>query len=181
MNCEVCGNQIFGEPSEVLIEGAKMITCKKCSSLGSTIIKSSDQPLYSSTLKTKRKNKSIYTPRPKATKSVKISEDLVITEKWSDLIRNARRKLGLRHEDLGRKMGIKVSLLKKIESGKVTPEHRLAINLEHSLGIKLLVPFIEPKGSYSTSTSQKGFTLGEIAHLKKSRRKSNNEGNHSKS
>ena len=181
MNCEVCGKQIFEEPTKVLIEGAKLITCKKCSKLGSTISESSNQYLFSSSSKSKKKEIFGYKEKIKSKKNVTISEDLDMIENWGDLIRNARRKMGLKHEDLGRKMGIKVSLLKKMESGKVTPEYRLAINLEHALGIKLLVPLLDSQDSYTISPTKKGFTLGEIAQLKTNRRRSKNEGDHSKS
>ena len=60
------------------------------------------------------------------------------------------------------------------------PNERLARKLEHILGVKLLVPFVEPQVSTSLSQTDKGLTLGEVAYLKDSRRRQlQNEGNNS--
>jgi putative transcription factor len=73
----------------------------------------------------------------------------------------------LSHEDLGRKIGEKVSVLRKIESGKMTPDHRLAEKLQHALKIKLLVPPSEPKVPLTALPQPREVTLGEVVLLKK--------------
>jgi len=84
-------------------------------------------------------------------------------------IRLAREKLGLAHEDVGKKINEKVSLLRKIETGKMTPDNKLAIKLEHTLKVKLLAPPSElkaPKTQISKATNRE-LTLGDLLQLNK--------------
>jgi putative transcription factor len=74
--------------------------------------------------------------------------------------------LELSHEDLGRKIGEKVSVLRKIESGRMTPDLMLVEKLEHTLKIKLLVPPSEPKVPSAALSQPREITLGEVVHLK---------------
>ena len=56
----------------------------------------------------------------------------------------------LTHEELGKKINEKASVLRNLEVGKMAPNNQLASKLEHMLKIKLLVPISEEKGN-STS------------------------------
>lgn len=176
MDCEICGNQITGQSQRVIIEGAKMMTCKKCANLGSEYWEPESRRLVSPLkINQKRLSKNVSITRKK---QPYISEELVVTESFGLLIRQSRERRGLSHKDLGRKIGEKVSLIKKIENGKIIPNNRLAVKLENLLGIKLLIPLIEPKVSSSSSQTRKGIILGDIAHFKNLRRKKD-ESNHS--
>ena len=96
-----------------------------------------------------------------------LSEDLELVENFGPRIREARREAELSHEDLGRKIRERVSVLRKIETGKMTPDHLLAQKLEHTFKIKLLVPPSEPKASPGLLSKPRSVTLGEIVRLKK--------------
>jgi len=86
-------------------------------------------------------------------------------------IRQAREKMGISHEDLGKKLNEKVSRLKKIEKGKMTPDNLLASKLEHALKIRLIVPTVEEKTNAPTIAASKsvkrGLTLGDLIKLDK--------------
>ena len=82
-------------------------------------------------------------------------------------IRKARREAGLSHEDLGKKVREKISVLRKIETGRMTPNHLLAKKLEHALQVRLLVPPSEPKVSRAHLPKPHEVTLGDIVRLKK--------------
>jgi len=82
-------------------------------------------------------------------------------------VRQGREKLGLSHEDLGRGIGEKVSVLRKVESGRMVPDHGLAGKLEHVLRVKLLVPLSESKVSSTRKLQPRGVTLGDVARVKK--------------
>ena len=93
-----------------------------------------------------------------------------LIENFNKLIRNARIKLGYTHKDLGRKIGEKVSLLKKLELGKIKPNNKLVKKLENILHIKLLEPYIEEKGEpLITNTKPKEVTIGDIIKIDKRR------------
>ena len=166
MRCEVCGHRIIGTPYKAIIEGARMLVCEECAKLGS--ISWEAQPPPSPTRKPIKPVKpppKIYAKKQPAPTP---SESLELVDGFSSRIRQAREKLGLTHEDLGRKIGEKVSLLRKIETGKMTPNHKLAEKLGHMLKIKLLAPPVVPKAPPSLPPPH-GVTLGEIASLKKAK------------
>lgn len=163
MRCEVCGHRIIGTPYKAIIEGARMLVCEECAKLGSISWKA--QPPSSPTRKLAKPPSKIYIKKQPAPT---LTESLELVDGFSSRIRQAREKLGLTHEDLGRKIGEKVSLLRKIETGKMTPNHKLAEKLEHTLKIKLLIPPVEPKAPPSLPPPHE-VTLGEIASLKKAK------------
>jgi len=169
MQCEVCGRQIIGEPHRVIIERAKMTTCSSCAKLGSAEWKPEPASRISSAAGITLIPRTAYI-RKRGTASV--SEDIVVAEGYGSLIRRAREKAGLSHEELGRRIAERVSLLKKIESEKMVPDQKVSEKLEHALGIKLMVPLVVPKVSAMPAPSFKGVTLGEIAELKEAKRRS---------
>ena len=103
------------------------------------------------------------------------TQTLELVEDFNLRIRQARKKLGLSHEDLGRKIGEKISVLRKIESGKMMPDNRLAKKLEHALKIKVLVPFTEPKLPQVDLSPPRGTTLGDLVLIKEKKGEVNEE------
>lgn len=142
MRCEVCGRKIFGQSHRVVIEGAKLTVCGQCSKHG-TIIK--DEPVPKTTTLKPRKPLQPLSIQSKKSQEPTIDTSVELVENFPAKIRQAREKLGLTHEDIGKKINEKVSLLKKIETGKMTPNNKLAAKLEHTLKVKLLAPASEPK------------------------------------
>jgi len=167
LQCDVCGREIIGKPHRVIIEGAKLTTCAQCAELGSAEWKPDPKSLKVS-LKT-GPTRQLKTRRTR--RSREIREDLTIIENFGSIVRKARQRLNLSQEDLGRKIGEKVSVIRKIEVERIIPSERLARKLEHALGVKLLVPLVEPEGFISPPQVNKGVTLGEIAYLKSSKRR----------
>ncbi|MFQ5758867.1 MAG: multiprotein bridging factor aMBF1, partial [Candidatus Bathyarchaeia archaeon] len=152
-----------GKPFKAMIGRAKMIVCRDCAKLGSVYWEV--QP---------KRQRSVGKPvkllskvSMKKVSAPPLSEDLELVENFGSRIREARRGAGLSHEDLGRKVREKVSVLRKIETGKMTPDHLLAQKLEHILKVKLLVPPSEPKASPRLLSKRHEVTLGEIVRLKK--------------
>jgi len=178
MQCEVCGQPIFGKPHRVIIERAKMVTCSRCAELGSAEWEPEPASRDWSAKKGSGAARTTFFIKKRGT--AKVSEDIAVAEGFGSLVRRAREKMGLSHEDLGRKVAEKVSVIKKIESEKMVPDQRVAEKLEHTLGIKLLVPLVVPKVSFPSAPTSKTVTLGEIVKLKDAKRRSQkNEGDHS--
>lgn len=105
---------------------------------------------------------------PKKIRIEKLSPELELTKDYGQRTRQAREKLGLTHEDLGRRISEKVSVLQKIETGKMIPDYELARKLEHALRIKLLLPSSAPSIDKRV-LAQASFelTLGDVATIKK--------------
>jgi len=155
VQCEVCGRRIRGKPRKVIIEGAKMIVCGECARLGTVYVEAKPKPSAKKVVRP-AKRKRLKPPSPMET-SLELAKD------YASLVRQAREKLGLSHEDLGRKIGEKVSVLKKIETGKMVPDNKLATKLEHALHIRLLVPPMQQEVKVEPPSFQRGVTLGEVA------------------
>jgi putative transcription factor len=89
-------------------------------------------------------------------------KSLELVPNLGQMVRQARRDMGMSHEDLGRKIRERVSVLRKIESDKMVPDLVLAEKLEHALKIKLRVPPSEPKAQISSTNKPQGATLGDL-------------------
>lgn len=126
MRCEVCGNVIAGPSIKVRIEGTTMLTCSKCAALGDRVgkpdVRSRIKPLAF-------KRKKPYLMR---------EEILDIVEGYDKIIRAGRERMGMTQKDLGMAVNEKMSVISRLESGRMVPENRLAKKLEKVLNIKLL-------------------------------------------
>jgi putative transcription factor len=166
LRCEVCGGKIYGKPYKVTIEGANLTVCSQCAKHG-TIIREEPKP-KGLMLRPKARLQpfKILTKKPSETT---VNTPLELVENFDQKIRQAREKLGLSHKELGKKINEKVSLLKKIETGKMTPDNKLSAKLEYALKIKLLVPATEakiPQAKIPKPLSRE-LTLGDLIQLNK--------------
>ena len=163
MQCEVCGRQISGKPFKSIIEGARLVVCSDCATLGS----------ISWELKTpKAATPTVRVPKPLRQRAKVLTKppsplepSLELVEDFGSRIRQAREAHGLSHEDLGRRINEKISLLKKLENQKMTPDNKLAEKLQYALKIKLLVPMKEeklPKGLLTSVPPSKTITFGDL-------------------
>jgi len=166
LRCEVCGRKINGKPYNVIIEGAKLIACNECAKLGKTYREESRLKIPSSRSKVGPIPLRTSVKKPQAPQ-VDTSHELV--ENFDVKVRQAREKLRLSHEELGKKIHEKVSLLRKIETGKMAPDNRLATILEHALKIKLIVPAKEEKVPQAKAgkIEPRELTLGDMIQLGK--------------
>ncbi|MEM2385642.1 MAG: multiprotein bridging factor aMBF1 [Candidatus Bathyarchaeia archaeon] len=175
MRCEVCGGRIHGKPVKALIEGARLTVCSKCAKHGTIILEEPKTPSLSPpTPKPKAKPREAAPPKPSpAVVGVGMQRaggaSLELVDDYDVRVRQAREKMGLTHEELGKKINEKVSVLKKIETRKIKPDDKLAAKLEHALRIKLLVPASEDKVPAVTVPKQpsRSLTIGDLIQLGK--------------
>ena len=80
-------------------------------------------------------------------------------------MKDGREKLGLSQTDLAFKAKEKVTVIQKIELGKIVPTMRLTMELEHILRVKLLAPRAELEVSTVPvrQVRPRELTLGDIA------------------
>jgi putative transcription factor len=104
-------------------------------------------------------------------KSVEESE---LLEEYPRIIKNAREKMSLSQQDLAFKAREKITVIQKIELGKMLPTMRLTRELEHILRVTLLAPReqVELPNPLVRQTGDVGPTLGDIALI---RHKENNK------
>jgi len=155
-----------------VIEGARLTVCIECSKHGKVISQEEvvlqKQAAAAVTVSAARRPR---LPLPVIHKkpmvaNVQITQEL--TEAYPNKIRVAREKLGLTHEELGKRINEKASVLRNLEVGKMEPNNQLASKLEHMLKIKLLVPISEEKVPPPTAKSaNQELTLGDIIEIDK--------------
>ena len=164
MRCEVCGRKIHSSPIRAEIEGAKLTVCIECSKHGKIIREEEVEGVQ----RTSKPPTSIPFIQKKKPPQVRVEITQEVVEGYDSKIRQAREKLGLSHEELGKKINEKASVLSKLETGKMAPNNLLVTKLEHALKIKLLVPIKEEKISqgFPKSPSRKP-TLGDLIQLNK--------------
>ncbi len=164
MRCEVCGRKIYTSPLTALIEGAKLTVCVECSKHGKIVHED-----FGIERKSLRKTLPSVPPKmpKKKTSEVKVEATQEVVEGYHTKIRQARERLGLSHEELGKKINEKASVLSKLETRKMTPNNVLVSKLEHALKIKLLVPISEEKVAESPKTQNRELTLGDLINLSK--------------
>lgn len=164
MRCEVCGRKIYGNPIRAAIEGARLTVCVECSKHG-RIIKEEPRQFETTKRGVARPFPSMVQKKKPAAK-VEITQELV--EDYDSQIRQGREKIGLTHEELGKKINEKESVLRKLETRKMKPNNLLITKLEHALKIKLLVPISEDKGPQQIFASpSREPTLGDLIKLNK--------------
>jgi putative transcription factor len=166
MRCEVCGRKVHGKPYKVIIEGARLTVCDDCSKHGKVTWE--EEPKPKTVIKPRRPRPSLKVQNRTPT-ATPLEATLELVEDFDVRIRQAREKLGFSHEELGRRLNEKVSLLRKIETRKMMPDNLLATKLEHALKIKLILPASEEKVKISPLKMAKPvnreLTLGDLVKL----------------
>ena len=158
MNCDMCGKkvEVF---YEVNVEGSILKLCKECSSYGSIIKRS-----YSTPKVKKKVNNYIQNRNGPKEKEEAIE---VIVEDYGSIIKNAREKLGLKQEDLAKRLNEKESLISHIESGKKEPRIELAKKLERFFNIKLVDLMSEKETFFKEKSGSDQLTIGDLIKIKK--------------
>jgi putative transcription factor len=169
LRCEVCGRKIHGKPIRAIIEEAKLTVCSECSKHGTIIWE--EETKQPPTLKLKPKIAQSQTLKAQTLRKTQtvLESTLELVDDYDVKVRQAREQLGLTHEELGKKINEKVSVLKKVETRKIKPDDKLAAKLEHALKIKLLVPASTEKVPTAVASKQpsRGLTLGDIIQFDK--------------
>src|SRR5215212_4331444 len=94
--CELCGHQTF-EKKMVVVDGTVFNVCVACSKRG--------KPYVLPQIAAKRKKPVAAKPQ----KKIGLADETILTPNFARLIREARMKMGLTHEQLGMKMNERLS------------------------------------------------------------------------
>jgi putative transcription factor len=157
--CDICSSP--EKVYKVEVEGIILNACERCASLGKIVGKiRREEPE-----KKKKQERALTEANLKAIKSTETVQ--IISPNYSAIIRKAREKLGLKQEELAKKLAEKESTIHKLESGSAKPNLDLARKLERFLKISIIEevelesPTVEEKRKPSD-----GLTLGDLIHIK---------------
>ncbi len=122
----------------------------------------------------------VFLPRPVPSKPAdrrapREVQELDIADNYPQIIQKARTKHGLSQEDLAMKVKERLTVIRKIELGKMIPNMRLAKELEHVLRVRLLVLTSEPPVPKPAPSATKEVTLADVARIRKKEGKDTTE------
>ena len=140
--CELCGQEVIDEKKAVLIDGIVFNVCRRCSKRG----KPYTAPIPISKSKPTSSiigPRTTYNKNTKTTGKIEMTDNTILNPEFAKLIRDARMKKGLTHEQLGAQMNEKAGLLRKFETGALKPDELFAKKLQRFLGIHLYVSIQE--------------------------------------
>ena len=169
MNCEICGKPIEGRPIRTKIDGSVLEVCKECSKFGRV---QKDTPLERKFVSRNKKgnpqNKNRSASNKQNLQRRRREEPMdELVEDYNVLIRKARESKGWTREELGAKMYEKVSVINRIESGKMEPDIKLAKKFEKTLGITIIEKYDEMDLESFKSSASGPNTLGSIVKIKR--------------
>jgi putative transcription factor len=147
--CEICGSPLR-TPNRVEIDGAVMVVCDNCARLGRKVGAAIAPPVSVISNRVTRPNPAQNALRTMAQRPTE--EEFELDPEYHLLIRQAREKLGLPQEQLGKLINEKPSVIRMVESKKLKPDITLTRKLMHELKINLLVPLSELEGGRPTGT-----------------------------
>ncbi len=162
LRCEVCGHKIHTDPITAVIEGARLTVCVECAKHGKIVHQDEIVLPKQATQKKPQGSVALVQKKPMVA-NVQITQEL--TQDYANMIRVAREKLALTHEELGKKINEKASVLRNLETGKMEPNNQLASKLEHMLKIKLLIPISEEKAVQMPKSGNQEMTLGDLIEI----------------
>jgi len=142
MICEICG--IRKASKKVLIEGAWVWVCDVC--LGNISVKKTEG----------KENKK------KIEKKLEIDEE-IIDEKFHEKLRKYRESRNLKQEEMAKILGIKESLYKSLEEGRIKPSIDLAKKIEKIIGEKII---IKEKSDEKTDKKEFKLTVADVLEFK---------------
>ena len=120
MRCEICGKKVIGKPVRTKIENSIMSTCNECSKFG-TIQREPPKPNRGPASR-------VSAGRRRTFRSQEPTHEVI--EDYHKVIRDAREKKGWSREDLGEHIYEKVSVINRLESGRMVPDLKLTRKLE---------------------------------------------------
>jgi putative transcription factor len=134
--CEVCGSPLPAAPSRVEIDGAIMVVCASCARLG--------KPVWGASSPKGRQDPGQAAFRSIAQSPADMEYDM--DPDYNVRIRQAREKMGLSQEQLGKLINEKPSVIRMVETKKLKPDVTLTRKFMHQLKINLLVSVGELEG-----------------------------------
>lgn len=117
MDCELCGKK--SDLVKARIDSVLLNVCSECAKSG----------------------KIIETPKPRVivpAQQARIEPEEIVVPDFAQKIRQARQSKGLKQEELAKLLNERLSVVSAVESGRRTPDLKLAKKLEKFFGISLI-------------------------------------------
>jgi len=165
--CEICGRKIFGRPTLVKVRGATLQVCGECAK-GRVAIRPQKSELSVPKPQPVRRLPRVIVERrpPKPKEEPELS--LRPKQDYGRAIHKAREGKGMSIEQFSHSVGIRESLVRKIEAEKIVPSISDLKKIERILGVKLIEEYSEEEIT-KVSGKEPTLTLGEATELQRSK------------
>jgi len=158
MICEMCGKKVSNLKT-VLIEGSMLNVCPNCARFGKPV-----KPEIAATPVEIAQRLELREKRLR-TKNVFENIENELVDDYARKVRDARTKMNLTPEELGKRINEKKTVITKIESKSMRPDENLIKKLETTLNIKLT----EKTKTEKVETKRTGgeLTIGDLIKREK--------------
>lgn len=144
MQCDLCGKST--DLVNAVVEGSMLSVCKNCAKFGNVV---------------EVKKPTVYKQVFEVQKEQVFDE---IVEGYGEKIKKARTEKNLTQDDLAKKIAVKESVIRKIETEEIKPDLVTAKKLENFLKVKLIEQYREEKKELNLK--DKSLTIGDLLKLK---------------
>ncbi len=136
MNCEICGRD-SDIMYVVIFLGSRTYACPNCvDEKKLTIVKK--MGVSNKTSVSPKDDKGVVKIKSVRKRSLNLAPDFELVDGYGFLIKKRREEIGMTQEELAKRLKVKLSYIKKIESNKLVPEYNVIRKLEKLLNIKLV-------------------------------------------
>jgi len=151
------------------VEGARLAVCERCKRFGQEVRKHLNQPRASPShlpIKTAPTiPRRTVKPKPVRDKTPKSElQEYELVEDYPQRIRRARESLKATQIELGKRIGERLSIIQKLETGKMWPSDSLVEKIERTLHITLRAPASDDSISHHYEKPKSELTIGDIAN-----------------
>ncbi len=158
MQCEICEKEIK-QGKRIRLEGSIVVVCEECSRYGEVVAET--EPPEPKPVIAERK--AGVEKRPEF--NLDITEELV--DDYAELIKSRRESLGMKQEELAKRINEPSSLIHRIESKRFEPGPDVVKKIQLVLGIKLMERTGSGELGGMKAKSLDELTLGDLAIIKK--------------
>jgi len=129
IDCEICGRTSENRTA-IHVSGVEFRVCNNCLNLGPVV----RQAAASAAGTIKKQNSVVETNIA----PIVHSEEEFLIDNYGEMVRQAREILKLKQSDVARRINEKESVIHGVETGKHTPDFKLARKFETFYGVKLV-------------------------------------------
>jgi len=183
LRCEICGKEVDERGTMIEVDGAKLLACAQCRkfggenkqrprkpnpvsfSLASARSGEPRTPLSQPTARTARKAPERFIePRAPRRRIERLApQEYELIEDYPQIIKQGREALGFSQSELANRIGERLSVIQKLETGKIRPSDVIIDKLNRTLRIALRAPVEDSSVPHDFKKAGTELTIGDVA------------------
>jgi putative transcription factor len=156
-------------PSEgimIEVDGAKLFVCERCKRFGTEVkkqIRKRDIPPTKTVTRISLKTPNVERPKLRREGIGKVEMQYELVDDYPQQIRHARESSSLTQSEFAQKIGERLSIVQKLETGKIRPSDAIIEKINRILRINLRTAVEEDLPSYHHQKPNLELTIGDMA------------------